>query len=32
MLETMLWMTGTGMSSDDKSAIVIPDSNRRIPS
>jgi hypothetical protein len=32
MLETMPWMAGIGMSSDDKSEIVIPDSNRRIPS
>ena len=32
MLETMLGMAGIDMSSDAKSAIVIPDSKRKIPS
>jgi hypothetical protein len=32
MFETMLWIAGIGISSDERSEIVIPDSNRRIPS
>jgi hypothetical protein len=32
MLETMLGIAGIDMSSEAKSAMVIPDSNRKIPS